>query len=86
MLTLSINRAKQFSSSADLSDNTVRNILQICALWPAYETKDFVFHIAQLQLVKQVSLKKNILAIYCSSVYNRTSTKQRKTYPKFSRF
>ena len=55
MLTLSVNRAIQFPISADLSDNTVRNILQICASWLAYETKDFVIHSAQLQLVKQVS-------------------------------
>ena len=50
-----LTEQNNFPSSADLSDNTVRNILQICALWQAYETKDFVFHIAQLQLVKQVS-------------------------------
>ena len=46
MLTLSVNKAKPFSDSADLSDNTIRNILQTCALWQAYETKDFVFHSA----------------------------------------
>ena len=50
-----LTEQSNFPSSADLSDNTVRNILQICALWQAYETKDFVFHSAQLQLVKQVS-------------------------------
>ena len=56
MLTLSVNRAKiKFPSSPDLLDNTVWNTLQICALWQAYETKGFVFHSAQLQLVKQVS-------------------------------
>ena len=56
MLTLS--EENNFPSSADLSDNTVRNILQICALWQAYETKDFVFHIAQLQLVNRFHKKK----------------------------
>ena len=54
MLTLSVTKQNNFPSSADLSDNTLRDILQICALWQAYETKDFVFHSAQLQLVKQV--------------------------------
>ena len=52
MLTVSVNRAKHFPSLADLSDNTVRNTLEICALWQAHETKDFVVRSAQLQLVK----------------------------------
>ena len=58
MLSLSVNRAKKNPSSADVSDNTVRNILQICTLWQAHETKDFVFDSAQLQLVKQVHNRK----------------------------
>ena len=34
-----LTEQNNFPSSADLSDNTVRNIVQICALWQAYETE-----------------------------------------------